>query len=521
VNEGYVLSDKYIGRKESCAPRPGGRREDLSLQDPGDWSSIERDSMTTVDEQLVYFNGVDALTGEPLFPPITLEELAKMALADRMEPVKLAELEAITEIQGQPHFAPAAFVNPSVLSETGWGVLFAFDEDPKVIDALRPLLDHRKQMAEKFYYEYTRSDGWRTNEDKLTFLRRKGVFLHGQVDPEKAPYYLLIVGGPEKIPYSFQFEMDTEFAIGRLHFDTPEEYRRYAISVVEAETMGTPRPRTAAFFGVRNANDIATPLSLEYLIKPLVAFAEGWAKRKGVTPWEIRSFLENEATKPRLQKLLGGAETPALLFTAGHGLGRRGLEVQGALLCSEWSQGIPPTPEQWFAANDVADDADVHGMIGVLFACFGAGTPRRNMFMRADGTAVVGGNVLAPVDFVANLPRRLLAHPRGGALAVVGHVDTAIETSFTWGLNGPLNTEYKSLVAQLMDGVPVGHAMDGFGARYGVLEVQLGRYRDDIEYGGTPKASDVAAVWAAKVDARSFVIVGDPAVRLNFAQGAS
>lgn len=478
---------------------------------------------TIEDDELVHFNGIDAATGEALFPPMKLSELAETALAELVEPKKIAELKAISATRQPGHFGPAAFVDPSDLAETGWGVLFAFDEDPQVIEALRPLLTHRRQQTgDKIYYEYTGDEGWQPNEDKFTFLRRKKVFLRGQVDPEKAPYYLLIVGSPEKIPYSFQFDMDAEFAVGRIHFETPEEYRRYAASVVDAETSGPPRPRTATFFGVLNKDDNATPLSVEHLIKPLVEFAGGRAQRSGTPPWEIRSFVAAEATKPRLRTILGGAETPALLFTASHGLGFPGsprqLEDQGALMCSEWGRKSPMTPDHWFAASDVADEADVRGMIAVLFACHGAGTPKKNSFWRADGSG--GSQELAPVDFVANLPRRLLAHPRGGALAVVGHVDRALEKSFTWELDGPtLNTEYKSLVAQLMNGVPVGHAMDGFGALYGVLEVQLGRYRDETN--GKPRMAEVARVWQAKVDARSFVVVGDPAVRLNLAQGAA
>ncbi|MBK7828404.1 C25 family cysteine peptidase [Nannocystis sp.] len=337
----------------------------------------------------------------------------------------------------------------------------------------------------------------------------------------------MIVGSPEKIPYSFQFDMDTEFAVGRIHFDTVEEYTLYANSVVGSETKGSPRPKKATFFGVLNGNDISTPLSVAHLIEPLVEFACQRSSRQGAPPWQIKSFTRDKATKAKLLELLGGPETPALLFTASHGMGlksghERQLVDQGALVCSDWFRGIQPNADEWFAANDLDDTADVRGMIAVLFACFSAGTPKTNSFRRSDGTGRVGGDGLAPVDFVANLPRRMLSHPNGGALAVVGHVDAAIETSFTLGLDGPtLNTEYKSLVAQLLSGMPIGHAMDGFGARYGVLEVQLGRFREKVEFRGVPKAADVASVYATKVDARAFVIVGDPAVRPNFAQSAS
>ena len=142
-----------------------------------------------------------------------------------------------------------------------------------------------------------------------------------------------------------------------------------------------PAPR-AVLFGVRNKLDIATALSSAELVEPLAGELE-----HDVSGWTISTHLNEKADKARLRTLLGGADTPALLFTASHGLGLPAgdanlLSRQGALVCSDWQgPGHAVAPEQMFSADDVDAQAELRGLIAFHFACFGAGYPERdNLF---------------------------------------------------------------------------------------------------------------------------------------------
>ncbi len=344
------------------------------------------------------------------------------------------------------------------------------------------------------------------------------------MDPARTPYYLLILASPEKIPFRFQYQLDVQYAVGRLWFDGPdalERYASYAQAVVAAETgllAGRPwsLPRKAAFFGVRNDGDTATELSAEYLVKPLAAYL-------GIDQpsWQVTTCMDRQADKAGLGRLLGGDDTPALLFTASHGIGfPSGHDLQrrrqGALLCGDW-----PGSENWhdalpeefyFSADDVADDAQLLGLIAFHFACYGAGTPRLDEFSHRAGLAAQAQ--IAPCDFLAGLPQRLLGHPRGGALAVIGHVDRAWGCSFIWdGLSNQL-TAFKSTLKCLTEGQRVGFATEYFNERYAEISTDLSTQLEEIKFGAEPDERELAGLWTANNDARSYVVIGDPAVRL-------
>ena len=242
----------------------------------------------------------------------------------------------------------------------------------------------------------------------------------------------------------------------------------------------------------------------------------------------VRRRFDEQADKPTLGRLLGGDATPALLFTASHGLCYdRGdplqLHRQGALVCDEWKNPAvraPLSEDMAFSGDDLAADADLRGLIAFTFACFSGGTPELDQYAppgRAQDRRI------ADLPFVSGLHRKLLAHPNGGALACIGHLERAWTHSVPLPGAGNRLGVFRSAMEILMKGLPIGAALEPFGARYAQLGADLSALLASREQ-ADPADAYAATVtlvqrWTAHNDARDYVITGDPAVRLRFPSG--
>jgi hypothetical protein len=470
------------------------------------------------DPEPLHINGIDGASGEYLLPPLPPGVVARVAGGERLDKEELDELKARRKAATEAYLGVIAGVDPMKLAESGWGVVFPHDIEPGVREALRPLLEHRRAEAAAVepgrYREYAGADGHRPEDRSTTFLARHGVAPGNPADPDRMPYYLMLVGGPERIPYRFQYQLDVSFAVGRIAFDTAEEYARYAESVVRTEDEARPSPSTV-FVGTRNPDDRATALSAEHLVAPL---AEGLTARFPERTLETM-VGEEQATKANLVGVFHREAAPAFVFTATHGMAfpnedPRQEPHQGAPLCQEWPgplQWRQPIPQDFYlAGDDLTDQAAVEGTVVFVFACYGAGTPQHDDFADAFGTP----QEIAPGPFVAALPQRLLGHPRGSALAVVGHVERAWGYSFVWPGIGSQLQVFDSALTELLRGVPVGHAIEYFSDRYAALTTDLEALKEDARFGATPDPLEVSGLWTARNDARNYVILGDPAVRL-------
>jgi hypothetical protein len=466
-------------------------------------------------EELIYANGINGLTGEYLLPPLEPSDVAARARESPYDP----EQKQLEEIIGQASFGPPFDVRPENVAEAGWAIVFGSDETAAVKRALEPLIEHRRrQIGDKArVLEHRPGERW------PQWLARHGVG-PGNLEPSKVPYYILLIGSPNRIPFSFQYLLDVEYAVGRLDFGQDgDAYGRYVASLIDyEEAAAAPHDRAAVFFGTRHPFDDATQLSADHLVRPLAdSFRPGGRFAAAVPNYTVHPpILEQSATKATLGELLAGGGAygrPALVFSATHGIGGwpRGHPDQqvrhGALLCQDWPGLGQIGPRQYFAAADLPSDARVHGLVAFLFACYGGGTPQLDAFRHKPDQPPPQ---IADEPFVAALPKRLLGHPEGAALAVIGHIERAWGYSFVFGREAQL-LPFQNAIGRILAGQPVGHAMKDFNEKYAALSANLSGILEGIGFGDAVGVEQLAGLWTERNDAQNYVLLGDPAVSLK------
>jgi hypothetical protein len=482
-------------------------------------SDSPSDGAAGAGDDLVYFNGIDGETGQYAVNPRTIDQLAELARANPRTAL-IAAVRSETDIRA---FGLPPGVEHDEFDTTGWGVIFSETVSPDIRAALEPLFALRRRQTGALF----KTLDYKAGEQTRDWYRRHGI-APSQLNPDVVPYYLMIVGPPEEIPFEFQYLLGVDYAVGRLSFGSVDEYARYAESVVRYEGADSlANAKTVAYWGTRHVGDKATQLSASQLISSLANGDPNAAGRLAKPAHADFKFsaelsLANDATKQALLAKLTAEHPPALLFTASHGMqfgAGRPVQptAQGALLCQDWPGFGTIAPDHYLAASDVSDDANVNGMVAFFFACFGGGTPKVDQFFLNPEQLAAGAALppLAPQPFMAALPRRLLAHPKGSALAVVAHVDRAWGYSIQApGMQGGQITPFRSSLQFMMKGQSIGHVVrDQFASRFSVLSAEL----LSLLAPGAPKPSDRDLVvgWLERNDAQNYVVLGDPAVRIR------
>jgi hypothetical protein len=448
---------------------------------------------------MIHFNGINPRTGSYLVPPIAEQDL--LELLDPAGPGDRTELRSYLH-RKLPNAGLPSILNEYDPAEAGWGIIFHENEQRESIDAARLLIEHRKETVPE---EHLKVLSYRTGQSTNKWLAEQGVG-SGHIDPAKVPYYLLIVGDPENIPFAFSQRLGLEYRVGRLPFHEPWQLTNYVSSLICHE-KGEAQARPKDLFVFAPEHDPATQLSCRYLAEPLVA------RFNDRLP--VDALLRNGASKNKLIERLR-AGPPRFIFSASHGLGLEADDEaqssqQGALVCSRSSISEKPlTPEDYFGAIDISDDMDLTGTMAFFFACFSAATPSHDRFFRRNGNP----QPLAKESFFSALPRRMLAKPSGAALAVIGHIDRAWGCSILNERSDMLLIPFENALARVLDGKPCGHALNDFYDRYASYSIELTDLLETRELGGNVDDREIVFAWTRRNDAGGYVFLGDPAARL-------
>ena len=161
------------------------------------------------------------------------DEAAKTVKGELEDKKEVSLLRRIWRVISQPHLGLPVGENPEVVKEAGWGVVYHKDEDPAVKAAVEPLFNHRRSQIEND--DRVKILEYRDGESRGEWLARHGVGA-GTIEPTKVPYYLLFVGSPERIPFTFCHQLDVDTPSACCTSIPLTRYSRYVKSVIAYET---------------------------------------------------------------------------------------------------------------------------------------------------------------------------------------------------------------------------------------------------------------------------------------------
>jgi hypothetical protein len=408
----------------------------------------------------------------------------------------------------------------------GWTFLL-HKTDPnrdKIIELLRPLARWRGMTIPDSPLLF---EG---NEPKAWMRWLNTHFPGARMMGTRPPGYVLIVASPDAVPFHFQAMLDCVANVGRLDFDSLDDLQTYAEKVLRLEQAREPVvEREALLFATDESRLDPTHFSHLYMARPLADHIQGHLGAR------VTSIFGAEATKGNLRERFRTCRS-ALVYTASHGVQMRdeALDVQrrfnGAICCQRAGRLDADT---WFGGDDVPMiehglplskiEPFLEGAAFFQFGCFGYGTPEDSDYAHwLEGSP----RRHAEKPFVAALPKRLLAHPRGPIL-FMGHVDLAFLLGFT-DPQAPVPRNrrwserlapFQGAIQQLLGADPGGLAMEQMNERYVMANVYLSFMYDQQRHAQSTwseeELSQLVDNWIYRGDAQNYMVFGDPAAHLR------
>lgn len=363
------------------------------------------------------------------------------------------------------------------------------------------------------------------------------VYGDESIDEADRPRYLLMLGDADVISWELQQRLAADTFIGRLCFPHEAGYESYVHKLLASENAKPKDGSRALYYTVRDGT-AATNIGHAGLMTPTIEQSR-IGKEKGVFP--AREIIEiGNGDNLSADEFLASVNEDAasMLFTVSHGCGApRGgwssaedqRRLQGAM---SFGAG------QKITADDLSTRTFLPNGLWFYFACFGAGTPHGSAYHHwlaaLRDVGLYGRNidgVLASLPgeqerpFVAALPQAVLANPNG-PLAVMGHVDLAWTFSFhdVGTTNKYRPSRFQDIFRTLVDGKRVGAGYFELQRFFNQASVDLSTIYDKearLKAKSAPVEDDKqskirkATLWMLRQDLSAYVLLGDPAARLN------
>jgi len=333
------------------------------------------------------------------------------------------------------------------------------------------------------------------------------------------PRYLLLLGDLHELPLQLTHALAArDHAVGRLAFAEPAAYRDYALKICTWEHAPPDLVPPVLLHTVREGSP-ATRVAHRGLIAPLLARARQ-DQRRGRLAAQILELGDPE--EPSADDLLESAELPgALLLTAGraHGPPRQGWRSPAAQRRGQGAMSFGHAGS--LRAGDLRDRPFMPGGFWWMHTSFALATPERSAYepwLAAQGepaaAVLAAARAAAPSPgaspFFAALALAALQNP-SGPLAVFGPADLA------WSYTSTTRVKrLYPLLRALLRGARLGRALRPL--RHSPPFTEPSQLAPLAALEADPVTPPDPHTWLIAQELSSYILLGDPAVRLPSAQ---
>ncbi len=433
--------------------------------------------------------------------------------------------------------------DPNALPAQRWGVIAPEGElGDALLRAIAPLIEHREKGQGAPVKRYRVPP----DQDAVAAVRWKHSVLHDEAVPEpERPWYLLLLEDLHHVSLELHQVLAQGACVGRLHVGLPggepdlAGYAAYASKVLAHEQRSLEEEAPGVLLYTARDGTRATEIGHRLLVQPcLEVMQTRWkTERPALNP----RLVEHEDKSPDSLLRAAGEARAGMMLSVTHGLGR---PVEGWASPQEQraQQGaLSVRPGVALTGEMLRRTPFLPGGVWFFLACFGGATPAKSAFhawlsQLARAGAYSGGleSVLESLPaegdrpFLAALPQALLANEQG-PLAIIGHSDLAWMLSFT-DADNPASSKASRILSALevlSNGGRAGVALAALMRAYQALNDRLMagyQAREDALVYGIPDPIDPVRqglLWMQRNDLRGYLLLGDPAVRLNVRRRAS